>query len=319
MKPPQAPLARQIGITVTHARAFARILDALQFMNTNPQIGRPIFRFARLVVLLLTAGLCTESVSYASPWTTVKAPTRGPTTVIGSTSNGCVGGAQGLAREGTGYVSIRRSRNRYYGHPDLLALIRDLGKALSLRTDQLMMVGDLSQPRGGLMSSSHRSHQNGLDADIWFRLASSAWSASREHPEERDPRSMVSPDGSRLSDAWGEHQAFLIRTAAEDRRVDRIFVNPAIKRGLCQSARGDRGWLRKLRPWWRHDAHFHVRLRCPPGSPACEQQDPLPAGDGCGKELAWWFTDEARSPKKAGKPGPRPPMPAACQALISGY
>jgi len=276
-------------------------------------------RSAILGLRFLGVGLCAVSVAYASPWSKVKAPAPGPTQVIGSASNGCLGGAEALSQQGKGYVSIRRHRNRYYGHPDLLALIRDMGVSLSSRTDQLMMVGDLSQPRGGLMSSSHRSHQNGLDVDIWFRLASSPGSADREHPEERDPKSMVAPGGMRVNDLWGEDQRFLIKTAAADRRVDRIFVNPAIKQALCETERGDRAWLRKLRPWWRHDAHFHVRLRCPAGNPACEQQAPIPAGDGCGADLAWWFSEEARSPKKSGKPKSRPPMPAACQALLSGY
>jgi penicillin-insensitive murein endopeptidase len=276
-------------------------------------------RSARLGLRLLGISICAVSVAYASPWSKVKAPAPGPTQVIGSTSNGCLGGAETLPRQGKGFVSIRRYRNRYYGHPDLLALIRDMGASVSRRTDQLMMVGDLSQPRGGLMSSSHRSHQNGLDVDIWFRLARSPGSADREHPEERDPKSMVAPGGLRVNASWGEDQQFLIKTAAKDRRVDRIFVNPAIKQALCQTERGDREWLRKLRPWWGHDAHFHVRLRCPPGNPACEQQAPIPAGDGCGAELAWWFSEEARSPKKSGKPKSTPPMPAACQALLSGY
>jgi penicillin-insensitive murein endopeptidase len=288
-------------------------------MNPSLRNRFRFFRAASLGLRIIVTSLCAVSVASASPWSKVKSPAPGPTRVIGSTSNGCLGGAEALPQQGKGYVSIRRQRNRYYGHPDLLTLIRDMGTSLGRRTNQLMMVGDLSQPRGGLMSSSHRSHQNGLDVDIWFRLASSPGIADREHPEERDPKSMVAPGGLRVNGSWGEDQRFLIKTAAEDRRVDRIFVNPAIKQALCQSERGDRTWLRKLRPWWRHDAHFHVRLRCPPGNSACEQQAPIPAGDGCDADLAWWFSDGARNPKKSGKPKSRPPMPAACRALLSGY
>jgi penicillin-insensitive murein endopeptidase len=192
-----------------------------------------------------------------------------------------------------------------------------MGSALHERTGRYMMVGDLSQPRGGLMSSSHRSHQNGLDVDIWFRHTAKPGSAERDHPEERDPRSMVTPGGMQVNDDWGDDQRFLLKTAATDPRVDRIFVNPAIKMSLCGSEKDDRSWLRKLRPWWGHDAHFHIRLKCPSGSPECRTQAPVPAGDGCGRSLSWWFSDEARSPKKKkGEPKPRPPMPAACTSLL---
>jgi penicillin-insensitive murein endopeptidase len=239
--------------------------------------------------------------------------------VIGGPSNGCVAGAEALPENGPGYVSVRRYRNRFYGHPELLALLETLGQEQSRRGRDLVLFGDLSQPRGGRMPSSHRSHQNGLDADIWFTLAPNAAAARRLMDGKDDPRSMVAPGGMFMSDAWGEDQRFLLETAARDPSVDRIFVNPAIKRAVCQDARGDRGWLRKLRPWFGHDAHFHVRLRCPAGSPQCRPQDPIPAGDGCGADLAWWFSDEARSPfKKKGKPAPTPAPPAACSDLLRG-
>lgn len=289
-------------------------------MNRTPPYPLPSFRPPRHG--LLAAAICLLALSsvQASPWSKVKAPSSGPSTAIGGAANGCIAGAATLPSQGKGYVSIRRHRNRYYGHPETVRLVKDLGRALSKRSDGLVMVGDLSQPRGGLMSSSHRSHQNGLDVDIWFKQAASAGAAAREHPEERDPLSMVAPDGLDLSEAWGAHQRFLLKTAAEDRRVDRIFVNPAIKRALCRSEDGDRKWLHKLRAWWGHDAHFHVRLKCPKGSPSCKRQAPIPAGDGCGKELAWWFSEEARSPSKrtSKKPKPRPPMPTACRALLAG-
>ena len=265
--------------------------------------------------LLLCA--CLVSAAHASPWAQVKMPSAGPTVVIGETSNGCIAGAQSLPAEGPGYVSIRRYRNRHFGHPQLLRLVSDLGRTMARRGDALVMVGDLSQPRGGLMSSSHRSHQNGLDVDIWFRLAPSAAAANRDTATTADPPSMVTQDGEDLNRLWGEDQRTLLKAAAVDSRVDRIFVNPAIKQALCESETGDRYWLRKLRPWRGHDAHFHVRLKCPKDSPACEAQSSIGAGEGCGAELAWWFTEEARKPKRGGGAKPIPPMPAACRALLT--
>jgi penicillin-insensitive murein endopeptidase len=263
--------------------------------------------------------LLQSPASSATPWAEVRSPSRGALQVIGSVSNGCIGGADILPVTGTGYVSIRRDRNRYYGHPELLRFIAELGRAQQRQTGLMMMVGDLSQPRGGLMSSSHRSHQNGLDVDIWLTLTASP-AAARELMDQRpDPHSMVRPDGLFVSDAWERDQRFLIETAARHHLVDRLFVNPAIKRALCQSVDADRAWLRKVRPWKGHDAHFHARLACPSGSPQCDAQAMLPPGDGCGKELDWWFTDEARKPIQK-KPGTTaaPVLPAACRAVLQG-
>ena len=253
----------------------------------------------------------------SSAWSRVSAPSRGQTQVIGGASNGCVGGAQTLPESGPGFVSVRRYRNRYYGHPELIRMIGDLGVAARAKGLDLVMVGDLSQPRGGRMPSSHRSHQNGLDADIWFTLARTPEAAGRLMDNGDDPQSMVKPGGLFIADAWGPAQRFLLETAARHPKIDRIFVNPAIKRAVCREVKGDRSWLRKLRPWFGHDAHFHVRLRCPADSPQCNQQAPLPAGDGCGADLAWWFSDEARSPfKRKDQPKADPQPPAACMALL---
>jgi len=264
-------------------------------------------------LLLIAAAIQADS----SAWSKVSLPSPGRPQVIGAASNGCVGGADALPESGPGYVSVRRYRNRYYGHPELLRMIGNLGAAARAKGLDLVMVGDLSQPRGGRMPSSHRSHQNGLDVDIWFTLARSPQAATRLMDNREDPQSMVAPGGLFVSDAWGPDQRLLLETAARQPQVDRIFVNAAIKRALCQETKGDRSWLRKVRPWFGHDAHFHVRLRCPADSPACDQQAPVPPGDGCGADLAWWFSDEARSPsKRKGEPKAERPPPAACMALL---
>ncbi|OQA33549.1 MAG: Penicillin-insensitive murein endopeptidase precursor [Betaproteobacteria bacterium ADurb.Bin341] len=265
-----------------------------------------------LAALLLSLG------AHAQPpnWPEIKTPSPGPAAAIGSGSNGCLAGAEALPEEGHGYVSIRRGRNRFYGHPALLGLIGDLGKRLG-KSDALLMIGDISQPRGGPMSSSHRSHQNGLDVDIWLSFAASARIANEIYPEKTDPPSLVATDGQQLAPTWGNPQRLLLKTLAEDPRVDRLFINPAIKRALCETEpRDQRAWLRKLRPWWGHDAHVHVRIKCPSGNADCAAQAPLPAGDGCGNELAWWFSDEAKMPSKPASPESVPIMPEACKALL---
>jgi penicillin-insensitive murein endopeptidase len=114
----------------------------------------------------------------------------------------------------------------------------------------------------------------------------------------------------------------MLRLAAEDAHVERIFVHPIIKRDACKSTQGDRGWLHKLRPWYGHDDHFHVRLECPAGATDCVAQTPSPRGDGCA-ELDWWFSPEADEDRKKGratyqaKVGKAPGMPEQCKAMLS--
>ncbi|MEM7568071.1 MAG: penicillin-insensitive murein endopeptidase, partial [Pseudomonadota bacterium] len=95
--------------------------------------------------------------------------------------------------------------------------------------------------------------------------------------------------------------ASIIKRAASDERVGRIFVHPAIKQGLCRMApqlgRGETDWLRRVRPWYGHHYHFHVRLNCPAGASQCKNQDPPPAGTGCGGMLDYWLSDEPWTPK----------------------
>jgi penicillin-insensitive murein endopeptidase len=118
---------------------------------------------------------------------------------------------------------------------------------------------------------------------------------------------------------WTPTRAALVREAALDPHVARIFVHPAIKKAMCDAATGDRAWLGKVRPWYGHNYHFHVRLACPAGVTDCKDQDPAPAGDGCGADLAWWLGPEPWKPSPPEKP--KPPLkladlPPACSQVI---
>jgi penicillin-insensitive murein endopeptidase len=91
--------------------------------------------------------------------------------------------------------------------------------------------------------------------------------------------------------------------------VARIFVHPAIKKALCQMAPQvgkDRAWLGKVRPWWNHHYHFHVRLACPPGMEGCENQNAVSGDDGCGQELTNWYAMLKKSAIEMAKPGVKP-------------
>ncbi|MGB5835298.1 MAG: penicillin-insensitive murein endopeptidase [Thiohalocapsa sp.] len=288
-------------------------------MNTqcSPQTDPVVGVTGRIITVALLSGLIGATSAAETAWSRIKVTASGAPVSIGGPSNGCIQGADALPSSGTGFVSIRRHRNRYYGHPETIRLVRRLGQAMDRRNGRLIMIGDLAQPRGGRMSSSHVSHQNGLDVDVWLTLADSPAQAARSTPEERDPPSVIAANRTDLNGHWGSDQLFLIQTAAADPTVDRILVNPGIKRELCKRE-GDARWLRKLRPWWGHDAHMHVRLKCPKDSPSCKQQPPIPKGSGCGSELAWWFSSEAKAPKKSSsKPKPRPQPPTACRTLLT--
>jgi penicillin-insensitive murein DD-endopeptidase len=210
---------------------------------------------------------------------------------------------------------MRRYRRRFFGHPLLIRYLQDLGAAAAQKGLGILLIGDLGQARGGPMPNGHRSHQNGLDVDIWFWLPGDGRALTIAERETIEAPSMLTADGQGLDERqWSQRQADVLRLAAGFDTAARIFVNPLIKRALCEQSPGA-PWLQKLRPWWGHDDHFHVRLHCPTGEGACQNQDPLPAGDGCGADLAWWFSEEAR------KPPPRRdiekvPLPAACEAIL---
>jgi penicillin-insensitive murein endopeptidase len=266
-----------------------------------------------LVLGALLAGLCDSAA--ANAWSSVFRPAPGPARAIGRYESGCLAGGIALPPNGLGYKVTRLERGRYYGHPLLVRYLQTLSQqSVSARLGTLL-IGDLAQPRGGPMPYGHHSHQIGLDVDIWFRrLEDSNTGMGGSYVQ---PVSMLTRDGYALAaEHWSQAQAQVLQIAAAFPEVERIFVNPVIKQALCRQA-GNAPWLRKLRPWYGHDDHFHVRLACPPGSPECVPQGPLPPGSGCGADLDWWFSAEARRKGGSGRGAPSPPPPA-CDSLLVG-
>ena len=260
----------------------------------------------------------------AADWSTVTTPAPGPTQSIGFYSAGCLQGAVALPFDGPGYEVIRISRDRYWGQPVMLQYIQDLAAKVRAAGQAPLYIGDIGQPRGGPALNGHASHQIGLDADIWLTPMPDR-KLSREDREEMSAVMMVRDDRLDVDPrVFTPGHVLVLRDAAREPAVQRIFVNPAIKKALCREAKGDRRWLSKIRPWWGHDYHFHIRMRCPPGSPACEGQKPQTEGEGCKpSDLAFWFKDSVLHPKPPPKPPkPRPPMtlaqmPAACKTVLN--
>jgi penicillin-insensitive murein endopeptidase len=251
-------------------------------------------------------------------------PSKGTAHVIGSYTKGCIGGAMQMPLNGDNWQVMRLSRNRNYGHPDMIALIKRLAaRAHKDAGWPGILVGDIAQPRGGPALSGHASHQIGLDADIWLTPMPDR-RLSREEREDMSAVMMVRQDRLDIDPkVFTPAHVLVLRDAAQEPAVQRIFVNPAIKKALCREAKGDRSWLSKIRPWWGHDYHFHIRMRCPAGSSECEGQSSQSEDEGCKpSDLAYWFSDAVLHPKPPPEPPkPKPPMtlaqmPAACKAVL---
>jgi len=102
-----------------------------------------------------------------------------------------------------------------------------------------VVVGDLSRPHGGEFGrryggDGHRSHQNGLDVDVYY---------PRRDGRELAPRRVGQVD----------------RALAQD-LVDR-FVRAGARYVFVGPRTGLRGPRKVVWPLWNHDDHLHVRLR----------------------------------------------------------
>lgn len=268
-----------------------------------------------VVLALFFCFSCAQKVVIGG-WDKVPVPTRKAAQVYGSYTAGCVDGAESLPASGEGYEVISYDRGRFYGHPVLMKFIREYAAKLSAEKGSKILISDIAQPRGGPapLESSHRSHQTGLDVDIWFHYLKKGQQGSGNVSAV----SMLTADEESLSVAkWKSSHIDMLQVAALFENVERIFVNPHIKRELCRTNKGEE-WLSKVRPWWGHHEHFHVRLRCPADSKYCEKQAPVTKGDGCDDSLAWWFSEEAKAKavESAKEERAYPQLPGQCKAVF---
>ena len=276
-----------------------------------------------IVAFLLAAFSVAAAQPAATAWSKVTEPTQtsGGARSIGTYTAGCLRGAVSLPENGPGYQVMRLSRHRVYGHPDLVNFIEHLGQTADVRQWGAILIGDLGQPRGGPTLTGHRSHQTGLDVDIWYLLSDVA-AKRRLRSEERESwsaPSVLNGKSNEINPAqWSLAQEQVLESAARAPEVERIFVHPSIKRQLC-TRKTAHDWLKKIRPWWGHDDHFHVRLKCPQNNPDCNGQEAIPDGDGCDATLAWWFSEEARqrlAEIRKQPPAPPPLLPSLCEAVL---
>jgi penicillin-insensitive murein endopeptidase len=246
---------------------------------------------------------------------------------IGFYSRGCLAGAVEIPIDGSTWQVMRLSRNRNWGHPNLIRVVERLAKDGAEKDGwRGLLVGDISQPRGGPMLTGHNSHQIGLDADVWLTPMPDR-RLSKAERENLSATSMLGPDKVHADPAvFTKAHAAIIRRAASYPQVERVLVHPGIKKAMCAEAGVDKRDFHKIRPFWGHHYHMHIRINCPKDSAGCKPQPPTPDNDGCGKEVDDWITLLQRPPKPVDKtakpkPPPRPvtlaDLPPECRTVIA--
>ncbi|MEM6478664.1 MAG: penicillin-insensitive murein endopeptidase [Pseudomonadota bacterium] len=246
---------------------------------------------------------------------------------VGGYARGCQAGAVALAESGPTWQAMRLSRNRYWAQPVTVDYVKELSRRVArLPGWEGIYVGDMSQPRGGPMLTGHRSHQSGLDIDIWM-LPPQRLDLSVSERENISSISMRRNAGAFTNDRWTQSHRDVLKLAASDPRVARIFVFPGAKVDMCARETGNRDYLRKIRPWWGHHYHFHVRLNCPRGDSGCIDQTPPPPGDGCAEAQSWVdriLNPPPPQPRDPNAPAPQPrrelrlaDLPAQCATILN--
>ena len=344
------------------SRLFSRVASS----TCSRAILPPRWTFFLILLTLLCLSACSSlSRKESNPWAEIKKPASlepGKSEAIGFYSTGCLSGGTELPVSGAFWEFVNSSRNRYYGHPDSHLFLEKLG-FFAFPYGKLLL-GDISQPAGGPTSYGHASHQLGLDIDIRFGFTHGILPQEAREGYPLLPVAMHYMDVkdseggqkqfrlvNELTADWSPVYGELIRESALYPRTDRIFVSPPIKKAVCEQFRRPdaRGayrypqWLSKVRPYYEHNAHFHVRLLCPEGNTRCETQKPVapdptdPSQVGClGSELGWWFEADPTKPgflrdsmeeyiKRGGAPAPsttldwkskHDKLPPACLELL---
>ena len=236
-------------------------------------------------------------------------PTQLSSESVGKYNKGCLNGGVELPIKGETWQHINSKRGRNWGHPTLI----DYTKELSVKATRFgwkgLYIGDLGNPRGGPTPYGHAAHQTGLEVDIKFKKPKSLNLSTKDsHNDHRYGKpsfkelNVVAKNQKNVNSNWTQEHMDILKAAAKDKRVNKIFVNAAIKVWMCKNAGSEnRSWLMKIRPERGHSEHFHVRLKCPEGSANCVNTplwNKYKNIDGCDKQLTWWVTDRLKPKKK---------------------
>jgi len=281
----------------------------------NPKRLTLILSFS--ILLLISCATNLPDSAFLAP---TSLPIKGKSEAIGGYSLGCLKGGVTFKRIPSGLELSQVRKGRFWGHPHLIDYLENLGKTIHQKYRRNVIVGDLSLSRGGPTVGGHNSHQSGLDVDLWFEMPKTKRRFLLK--ESTEMRSILTKQNSTLT----SYQVAMIKHAASYPKVERIFIHPLLKKDLCKRSLLNPKLLRKVRPWYGHDDHIHVRLECPVDSVECISQKPPPEGSGCDR-LDWWFSEEAKVSEasfnyswKATKSKYRETMeslPKSCQAIYS--
>ena len=214
---------------------------------------------------------------------------------IGFYSRGCLAGAKALPVDGAVVAGRAPVAQSHVGNPAMIAFLERFSrKAKAEGVWNGILVGDISQPRGGPMLTGHASHQVGLDADVWLTPMPDR-TLSREERETMSAVNMVTEDGLSVdgaldAGAGGDHQGRRRGAGGRAHLRQRGDQEGPMRdrKGPAMDEQGARLLGAQL--------PFPYPDQMPGGRSGCEPQDPVPPGDGCDKSLAWWFTDEALHP-----------------------
>ena len=283
---------------------------------------------------ILVAGIAPAEPLANQLFGAMRAPSQQAPMPVGSYARGCGAGMVELPESGPTWQAMRLSRQRNFGQPVLVEFLQQLSVAATQVGWAGLYIGDMSQSRGGPMTSGHASHQIGLDADVWM-LPPKRVNLTVQERESISSVAIRSADQRSVTANWTPAHVALLKAAASDPRVDRIFIAAAAKIAMCANAtRRDKAWLQKIRPLYGHETHFHVRLKCPAGASLCETQTPSVAelsngGDGCDDTLMYWVSEAYLNPPPPDPNAPKVPraktpreftmadLPKQCAAVLA--
>ncbi len=205
---------------------------------------------------------------------------------IGYYSEGILKNGVRLPDQGPGFMKLFLHRNRAWGTREMVDAITKT----TLQMDRLfprfdrLQVGDISQEGGGPVTDLHSSHQHGLDVDLtYYRI-----NKIEQSPTEIKGFEELMVIRGKISKNFDSARNWkFLKELHKHGQVQRIFVDPVIKKEICRYARLLKESalflevLRSLRPYPNHQEHMHVRLKCPTEAKECRLQEDPPAGSGC--------------------------------------